>query len=48
MLPMFEKDIRKTSREKRQSDYNSPRKKKDKLGKAEEPNTVYGELKLSE
>lgn len=43
---MFEKDARKITRERRSEELQSPGKSKDK--DQNDPNTVYGELKLSE
>lgn len=43
---MFEKDSRRITREKRSTEIPSSPGRKDK--KEDDPNTVYGELKLSE
>ena len=48
LLPMFEKDSRKLTKEKRQSDMNSPKRAGSEAADASVSNTVYGELKLSE
>ena len=53
LLPMFEKETRKTARDKRKGDMSmSPRWKNRKYSLladgSDDPNTVYGELKLSE
>lgn len=51
LLPMFEKDSRKITREKRLTEMNSPKKSADEIANIKGSgvsNTVYGELKLSE
>lgn len=51
LLPMFEKDSRKITREKRLTEMNSPKKSSDEIANIKGSgvsNTVYGELKLSE
>lgn len=55
LLPMFESDLKKGQRKKRQSDYNpilsnkvTPRFEDKLSSRSPDPNTVYGELKLSE
>lgn len=51
LLPMFEKDSRKITQEKRLTEMNSPKKSADEIANIKGSgvsNTVYGELKLSE